>query len=149
MASRTTQKFTERLPAIIVGSIILLGVVVTAGRFISFGGNGASIPVEVPELSQLAARGRAAFDANCVACHGTNAGGSEKGPPLAHDIYNPGHHPDAAFLSAAKRGVSQHHWRFGNMPPLPQVSDEEVAAIVRYVRELQEANGIFYRPHDM
>jgi hypothetical protein len=35
------------------------------------------------------------------------------------------------------------------MPPLPQVSDEEVAAIVRYVRELQEANGIFYRPHDM
>jgi cytochrome c551/c552 len=35
------------------------------------------------------------------------------------------------------------------MPPQPQVSDEELAAIIRYVRELQTANGIFYRPHRM
>jgi len=34
-------------------------------------------------------------------------------------------------------------------PPQPQVSDEQLAAVVRYVRELQEANGIFYRPHTM
>ena len=35
------------------------------------------------------------------------------------------------------------------MPPQPQVSDEDIAAIVRYIRELQEANGIRYRPHRM
>jgi hypothetical protein len=28
------------------------------------------------------------------------------------------------------------------MPPQPQVEDEEVVKIVRYVRELQRANGI-------
>ncbi len=105
--------------------------------------------MEVPELSELASRGKTAFDANCAACHGANGSGSEKGPPLVHDTYNPGHHPDEAFLSAAMRGVRQHHWRFGNMPPQPQVSDEELAAIVRYVREVQETNGIFYRPHIM
>jgi hypothetical protein len=35
------------------------------------------------------------------------------------------------------------------MPPQPQVSDDQLAAIVRYVRELQEANGILYRQHIM
>ncbi len=68
---------------------------------------------------------------------------------LVHDIYNPGHHGDEAFSRAAKQGVPQHHWPFGNMQPLPDVSDEQLAAIVGYIRELQEANGIFYRPHTM
>jgi hypothetical protein len=35
------------------------------------------------------------------------------------------------------------------MPPQPQVSDEQLKAIVQYVRELQIANGITYRPHSM
>ena len=98
--------------------------------------------VEIPALSVVAANGRAIFAENCAACHGTSAAGGDTGPPLIHIIYNPRHHADGAFYGAAKLGVLQHHWRFGNMPAQPQVSDDEIAAVVQYVRELQRANGI-------
>lgn len=106
--------------------------------------------VKVPELSELARRGEEAFAANCAGCHGENAaGGTGKAPPLVHDIYNPGHHADVAFASAVKFGVRQHHWPYGNMPPQPGVTDDELLAIVAYIRELQRANGIVTRPHVM
>lgn len=111
--------------------------------------NGQMIDVTAAQLSPQGAEGKIAFDAVCAACHGANAAGSDKGPPLVHDIYNPGHHSDAAFFSAAQRGVRQHHWRFGNMPPQPQLSEDQVRDIVQYVRELQLANGITYKPHRM
>lgn len=103
----------------------------------------------VPELSTQAVAGKQAFDAVCAACHGENALGTDKGPPLVHDIYNPGHHSDEAFFVAAKLGVRQHHWPYGNMPPQPGVTKDEVSGIVQYVRELQVANGITTRPHTM
>jgi len=111
--------------------------------------DGQMVAVAVPPLSPQAAEGKVAFDNVCVACHGNNAAGSGKGPPLVHDIYNPGHHSDAAFFLAAQRGVRQHHWRFGNMPPQPQLSEAEISDIVQYVRELQLANGITWKPHRM
>ena len=64
------------------------------------------------------------------------------GPPLVHAIYRPAHHADMTFTLAIRRGVAAHHWRFGNMPPQPAVGEEEIGLIVRYVRELQLANGI-------
>jgi mono/diheme cytochrome c family protein len=112
-------------------------------------GAGHTVAVKVPELSPLAAQGKTAFDANCVSCHGVNAAGTDKGPPLVHNIYNPGHHSDEAFYFAAKQGSRSHHWRYGDMPPQPRVSDNQIAAIVRYVRELQRANGIGFQPHKM
>ncbi|MCB1334776.1 MAG: cytochrome c [Roseivivax sp.] len=102
----------------------------------------------MPELSAEAQEGERYFNAVCAACHGQNGLGTEQGPPLVHDIYNPGHHADMAFLMAAQNGVRAHHWRFGNMPP-QQVTRAEVARIVAYIRELQQANGITYRPHSM
>jgi hypothetical protein len=57
-------------------------------------------------------------------------------------IYRPGHHADVAFQLAARRGVRAHHWRFGDMPPQPTVPADALPAITRYVRELQQANGI-------
>lgn len=110
---------------------------------------GPAVDVKVPELSPLAVRGKAVFDDNCAVCHGVNAAGTDKGPPLVHNIYNPGHHADGAFFLAAKRGVRSHHWPYGDMPPQPQVTDEQMVAIVRYVRELQQANGIGDQPHRM
>jgi mono/diheme cytochrome c family protein len=110
---------------------------------------GRSVEVVVPQLTDVAARGRIAFEQNCASCHGINAGGTQQGPPLVHPIYNPGHHADGAFFLAAKSGVRQHHWNFGNMPPQPQVSDAQIAAITRYVRELQAANGIIEKLHPM
>jgi mono/diheme cytochrome c family protein len=126
-----------------------------AGLGLAFSGyfdkdaEGLIVDVSVPELSSVAARGKVEFDANCAQCHGKNAAGTGKGPPLIHNVYNPGHHSDQAFLLAAKRGVRQHHWPYGNMPPLPQVSGAEITAIVKYVRELQVANGIIFKPHRM
>ena len=105
--------------------------------------------LSIPEFSPLAVSGKQAFDTNCAQCHGPNAAGTDKGPTLIHEIYNPGHHSDEAFFLAAKLGVRQHHWPFGNMPPQPQVTQEQLIAIVKYVREMQAANGISYRPHRM
>ena len=136
-------------PSKLVISLVVVGAVVFAAWIFQSSGDRAVVDVKVPRLSQLAARGQSAYDRTCAACHGKNAAGSEQGPPLVHDIYNPGHHADASFRFAAKRGVRRHHWNFGNMPPQPQVSEAEMASIIRYVRELQVANGILYRRHQM
>lgn len=137
--------FGKRFPTYLV-----LAVVAAAGLGLwiwqSAGPGSSTVSVKVPELSALAVTGKDAFDASCAACHGPHAAGTDKGPPLIHVIYNAGHHSDEAFVLAAKLGVRQHHWRYGNMPPLPEVTLSQMAAIVRYVRELQAANGIAYRP---
>ncbi len=109
----------------------------------------SSFGITMPTLSAQAAAGQKAFDATCASCHGRFATGTDKGPPFLHDIYNPGHHADEAFLRAVRQGVRQHHWRFGDMPAQPQVSDAQLTQIVRYVRELQQANGIRFKPHQM
>ena len=100
-------------------------------------------PTAVPDLSETALLGRELFTANCSQCHGVDAVGSSEGPPLVHNIYEPGHHGDLSFHLAVRRGVRQHHWQFGAMDPVPGVAVEEVDKIVCYVRELQYANGIF------
>jgi len=107
-------------------------------------GRGSVTPVRliVPVLSHEARAGREAFDRLCAACHGADASGSAAGPPLVHRIYGPGHHADVAFVLAVQRGVRAHHWRFGDMPAQPSARVDEISLIVRYVRELQRANGI-------
>jgi len=141
--------FFEQLPKLLVVGAIVGGVIIVALSLIDADQGTATVNVTVPPLSPVATAGRAAFDANCARCHGKNGAGTKEGPPLVHDIYNPGHHPDEAFWGAVRQGVQQHHWPYGNMPSQPQVTDAQLAEIVRYVRELQEANGIFYRPHRM
>ena len=96
-------------------------------------------PAEVP--AEFLA-GAEAFERSCESCHGPHARGTETGPPLVHPFYVPSHHGDAAFRFAVQRGVAAHHWRFGDMPPQPQVSESEIDAIVPYVRWLQREAGI-------
>jgi mono/diheme cytochrome c family protein len=142
-------KIFERLPFYLVIAVVVLGVGIVGWRMFGTSTQGAGVAVIVPKLSPAAQFGKTAFDANCARCHGVNAAGTGKGPPLVNDIYNPGHHGDRAFVAAARRGTPQHHWSFGNMPPQPQVSDQDIAAIIRYVREMQQANGIIYKLHRM
>lgn len=94
-------------------------------------------------LSPEAQAGQQAFAANCASCHGADAEGQAGiAPPLIHKIYEPGHHSDLAFVMAARNGVRAHHWPFGNMAPVPGLTDAELANIIRFVREVQVANGI-------
>lgn len=88
------------------------------------------------------ARGEELFTNNCAVCHGEQGSGTATGPPLVHEIYEPGHHPDASFHRATQEGVAQHHWDFGPMAPVPGLSESEVDDIVVYVRELQREAGI-------
>jgi len=92
--------------------------------------------------SAEAVSGAALFDTHCSRCHGTEALGSDRGPPLVNRIYEPSHHPDAAFYQAVDHGVRAHHWRFGDMPRIGGLSNAEVTAIIGYVRERQRAAGI-------
>jgi len=141
---------SNKAPAILIGLFLLGGIALFATKLLT---SNASAPlivdVKVPQLSETAKSGERHFNKNCASCHGGNAAGSDQGPPLIHDIYNPGHHADGSFFLAAQRGVRRHHWSFGDMPPQPQMKERQIAEIVAYVRELQKANGIFYKPHQM
>jgi mono/diheme cytochrome c family protein len=116
---------------------------------------GASQAVQAPVdeiqvvLRELAATsppevagGKALFEQNCSSCHGPAADGTTQGPPLVNIIYEPNHHGDASFVLAARNGVRAHHWRFGDMAPLPDVTEEMVLEIVGYIRWMQRQVGI-------
>lgn len=89
-----------------------------------------------------AGRGAEIYGAKCRTCHGPAARGSDKGPPLVHGYYVASHHADLAFYRAVKQGVVQHHWEFGDMPPQPDVTPEQAADIIAYVRDLQRKAGL-------
>jgi len=122
-----------------------LGVAVAAGAVYFFiapdDANGQE--VVIPALSQSGARGQVAYGKFCASCHGDKIDGTDKGPPLMHPVYNPGHHGDASFVNATRQGAKGHHWPFGDMKPVEGVSDTELAEIIRFVREVQKANGLF------
>ncbi len=107
------------------------------------------VQVQVGELSARAIKGQQVFNDNCASCHGVNGAGTHKGPPLIHDIYNPGHHSNQAFYNAVRNGVRQHHWPYGDMPPQKQVGFSDMAALVQFIREVQQQNGITSREHKM
>ncbi len=86
--------------------------------------------------------GAESFTNRCAVCHGDAADGTDNGPPLVHRLYEIGHHGDHAFRNAVNNGVTAHHWTFGDMPPIPNVHEEEINAIICHVRDLQRAEGI-------
>lgn len=142
-------KTSEIIQISVIGLALAGGAVVAASKFMSLDKKTVSVAVTVPDFSNTAIKGRKYFDKSCISCHGVNASGTKNGPPLVHDIYNPGHHSDTVFYRAAEQGVQQHHWPYGNMPPRPELSKQDVSYIISYVRELQEANGIVYKQHRM
>lgn len=83
------------------------------------------------------------FQDKCAECHGPDLRGTEKGPPLLHRFYKPSHHSDAAFYRAIQVGSPQHHWNFGDMPPVRDVNDKQAGAIIGFVRWLQQASGLY------
>ncbi len=103
-------------------------------------GNRLAIPPKgfVADVQQ----GKKLYRRFCFGCHGKDARGSRRGPPLAHKIYEPSHHADLAFYMAVDQGVTQHHWGFGNMQPVSGVSPEDVGHIIAFVRAEQRKVGV-------
>ena len=116
--------------AALVGGLVLIA---------ACGGGGEDRPASTP-FSGL--DGRVLYGQACTSCHGADLQGTDQGPPLIDSIYRSGHHADASFLLAVRRGVRSHHWGFGNMPPIDGLTDEQVEAIVEFVREQQRLAGI-------
>ncbi len=89
-----------------------------------------------------AQQGRVLFNQYCVTCHGQSGRGTLQGPPLVHQIYRPAHHTGLTFHFAVRDGVRSHHWNFGDMKPLPDVTPETTEHIIAYVRREQHKAGI-------
>jgi mono/diheme cytochrome c family protein len=96
------------------------------------------IPVQ---NSDLVAAGDPLYQADCAECHGSDLRGTDKGPSHLSNVYVPGHHGDQAFVVAARVGVRAHHWDFGNMEPIEGLSDDDLTAIIAFVRENQRIEG--------
>lgn len=89
-----------------------------------------------------AADGAAVYEQSCASCHGSDLRGTDRGPSHLSQVYEPGHHPDAAFQAAIAGGARAHHWQFGDMPPVAGLDDAEVAAVIAFIREQQELHGL-------
>ena len=82
------------------------------------------------------------YSANCASCHGSDLRGTDRGPSHLSIVYEPSHHGDEAFRSAVDVGSKQHHWDFGDMPPVDGLDADEVDEIIEYVRATQEEKGL-------
>ena len=99
--------------------------------------------INEPELTGPLKLGAFTYALKCSSCHGKKAQGTGKGPPFLSPIYEPNHHPDQSFYRAVRNGVRSHHWKFGNMPPVDGITDQQIDLIVQYVRAMQRANGVY------
>ena len=97
-----------------------------------------AVATDAPEVYD----GEESFQNRCAVCHGQVADGAATGPPLVNRLYEIGHHPNFSFHNAVNKGVTSHHWNFGDMPPIPNVEPAEIDAIICHVRDLQRAEGI-------
>ena len=128
----------RRITRVLAAFIILVAGHLTAAAQQSGGGS-----IKQPKMTPPLTVGKLNYDAYCAECHGKNAVGTNKGPTFLHRVYHPGHHGDASFMIAPKRGARAHHWQFGDMKPVKGVTDAQLISIVEYVRAMQRANGIF------
>ena len=100
----------------------------------------ASEPVEIPFHL---AKGQLLYERYCSACHGIELQGSEQGPPLLHPFYKPSHHDDKSFVRAVLKGVKQHHWEFGDMPPVEGMTPKKTQRVVSFLRYYQQQKKLY------
>ncbi len=135
--------------AAIVGLVVSLTTLVGCGgssdeaeRGFSRQVGGPTLEFDVPEQDpEMVEVGSGLFAANCAGCHGADVRGTDLGPSLLSEVYEPGHHADGAFQVAVQRGVRAHHWEFGDMPPIPGLSPDDVATITAFIRDQQRTEG--------
>ena len=125
-----------------IRSAFFLGVVVAVLACGSSTVNDVAPPVDATSQDATVYDGEESFQNRCAVCHGQQADGTAAGPPLVNRLYEIGHHPNFSFHNAVNKGVTAHHWNFGDMPPIPNVEHAETDAIICHVRDLQRTEGI-------
>jgi mono/diheme cytochrome c family protein len=122
--------------------LLALGILWFTGGLRSQSQTSGTSPSTRKPVPEVFVAGESLYNAHCARCHGLSAVGTDQGPSLLSAVYAPSHHSDVSFFLAVKQGVPAHHWQFGNMPPIPQVTQDEVTEIILYVRWLQEQAGV-------
>ncbi len=106
---------------------------------------GGDDPVAAPpeSLVPLAAEadGATIYQARCASCHGEDLRGTDKGPSQLSLVYEPNHHGDDSYRSAIRNGAPEHHWSFGNMPAVEDITDDQIELVIGYIRSQQETLG--------
>jgi mono/diheme cytochrome c family protein len=100
------------------------------------GGGGAASDA-APDVG----RGRQLYGGACAMCHGADLRGTARGPSQLSQVYEPSHHSDEAYRNAVKNGVRAHHWKFGDMPSLPEFPDDAIRDVIAYIRSEQQKQG--------
>lgn len=85
--------------------------------------------------------GAAVYQQYCAECHGVDLRGTDKGPSQLSIIYEPNHHGDYAYRVAIREGTREHHWWFGDMPPVEDITDLEIEQVISYIRAEQQRLG--------
>lgn len=121
-------RVVPRAVAVVLAAVVLVGC-------------GGADEGAAPPASADLALGAEVYAQSCASCHGDDLEGTDRGPSHLSIVYEPGHHPDAAFRSAIANGAMQHHWGFGPMPPVEGLTDDEVDAVIAFIRSEQERRG--------
>ena len=131
-AARRRRRRAKAMPIVVV-AVVAIGAALVAAVVSSGGSDDPPAPGSPEQL----ALGEEVFGDNCATCHGDGLRGGLAGPPLVDEIYEPSHHPDSAIRAAIAQGVRPHHWDFAGMPPIRGLSDDEVDAVIAYIRTTQ------------
>lgn len=118
-------------------SVLALGATVGLSAGLAACGSGG----DGGSADSLTDRGAEVYAESCASCHGADLRGTDRGPSALSIVYEPNHHPDESFRRAIAAGAPQHHWDFGPMPPVDGLSDEEVDAVIAFVRAEQQRLG--------
>ena len=127
-----------KTPCLYLFGVLFFATGVTVYAEDSAGKNNSEI--KVPFSHGL---GKQKFDLMCAKCHGEWATGTDQGPPLMHGFYKPSHHSDRAFYRATFEGTRQHHWNFGDMPPVGGATQKDAEQIIKFLRWMQKSKGIY------
>jgi alcohol dehydrogenase (cytochrome c) len=86
-----------------------------------------------PTPSQMPAAGRQTFVSRCAGCHGTDGNGGELGPAITTRVPA---RTDADLTSLLAQGLPA-----SGMPAFPNLTAEETADVIRYLRTLRPRSG--------
>ncbi|HYN33300.1 MAG TPA: cytochrome c [Ilumatobacteraceae bacterium] len=116
-----------------------MAVVVTVALATAAGACGA-------DANNAGDRGAAIYGVNCASCHGAALEGTDRGPSLLDRVYALDQLSDDEFHRAVRNGVEETRWDFGPMPANGGLGDEQIDAVLGFVRASQGATATVTSP---